>query len=997
MAIQWITPEGLIIDNYENNYVEVIIKLTNENELELTKISGTLPDGLFIESLGNNEFLLKGTLPNITEETKYYFTLNAYDNITNENSQQYFLIINKLQPTTWKEQQDTFQYYEFEYVNIKLLLENPQGNESFEKISGSLPSSLLLSKDGLIYGTLDEIINESTYTFMVGIKRNNEIILSKQFNIIVKKINSSNTPIWISDEGNIGTINYNEESTLFISAIDSQNRPLTYTLLDDNLPQGLSLNSSSGKIEGICLTKYNIDWEFSVSVTNGIETIQRKFIISTNVLNNNDKIEWITDNYLGEIAIGEYFQKQLEITSTKKTIFRLIGGTMPKGLTLLSSGLIQGKIIYQDTQDYTFLIEANNGVSFSQKYFNINVKQGILNKNSVNAYFYINNEHLYEYNDLKSNFNINNAYNYSYEKYRVPLKPRVDLCVCKTFDKILLRYLLSNINTPITFNWKYTKKEDFYVNDNIEYSVYYKSLLEEPYNSYTHNYFYQPYNKKYIDKDVSYVYAGTNINVIPTSEIIEDYVYNETTNQYDKVNYFIDENNEKIYVDIIIIYYEEGTHNKITPTSNVWFETSGGEPYIINNDKQILIGYAGKNNFYIENTNEVISLNEKIYTRADIINNKLIIYNYIIKNNEEIIVNPILNDIIYDKETNIIIGNLEDYTIYKKDITKRYYYYIGETYNVFTSSIDYIRNQLNKKFIVEKLNKKNVYYKTGTQELVDEEYTKKEYIVKWSEEKQSYYIELIDGFVFFGIYVRNPYNEVEEYVPVYALINNTKNYYCGNAIVNIDEMTHNGGSASTTQQDFNYFINGNDSSYEIKELTIKPDNESELVDYHYYMVYKKGTLDVLKNKLFSLEWKPDIKFICNDDDFYMVSKIDNPYIYKAENNSEFGFNKTIVLPYITDDDVNEDMTVQFFDKNNEILPEWKKTYYPTLDLFYSKPNTNVTVLSKINNKEDKGEYWNGRKFIFYELHFESTDGSFDTFSINFYHHTNLNSPEFQLI
>ena len=78
--------------------------------------------------------------------------------------------------------------------------------------------------------------------------------------------------------------------------------------------------------------------------------------------------------------------------------------------------------------------------------------------------------------------------------------------------------------------------------------------------------------------------------------------------------------------------------------------------------------------------------------------------------------------------------------------------------------------------------------------------------------------------------------------------------------------------------------------------------------------------------------------------------------------------------------------------------EWKNRYYPTLDLFYSIPNTNVVSLSNLNQQERDGKYWTGKKFVFFEVTFEPIyNKNIDIFSIQFYNHNQEYSPEFQLI
>ena len=109
-------------------------------------------------------------------------------------------------------------------------------------------------------------------------------------------------------------------------------------------------------------------------------------------------------------------------------------------------------------------------------------------------------------------------------------------------------------------------------------------------------------------------------------------------------------------------------------------------------------------------------------------------------------------------------------------------------------------------------------------------------------------------------------------------------------------------------------------------ITIQDD-----VDYQYYFVYEKGTFNEQDDILFNLSWRENSRYILQNGEFFKVEEISNPYIYRPENNT-IGYDKTIVLPYVTDDDViyddyNEVFYIQFFDLDNEVLSEWKKDAY----------------------------------------------------------------------
>ena len=205
-------------------------------------------------------------------------------------------------------------------------------------------------------------------------------------------------------------------------------------------------------------------------------------------------------------------------------------------------------------------------------------------------------------------------------------------------------------------------------------------------------------------------------------------------------------------------------------------------------------------------------------------------------------------------------------------------------------------------------------------------------------------------------------------------------------------------------------------------------------------------MNLQENILFTLSWNPSCKFIILDGKVHHVDVINKPWMYVPEINEMIGYPTKIVLPYISDEDIIEEDNknyVLFFDEENESLPLWKtkeieswksnqsyitndvlqyngiyyvvlnnftstnifdetnmrrmtetevseysKTYYfPTLDLFYSYPNTNLLALSNLNNLESKSGFWTGRKFVFFELHFKPLyNNNIDNFSVDFYNH-----------
>ena len=177
------------------------------------------------------------------------------------------------------------------------------------------------------------------------------------------------------------------------------------------------------------------------------------------------------------------------------------------------------------------------------------------------------------------------------------------------------------------------------------------------------------------------------------------------------------------------------------------------------------------------------------------------------------------------------------------------------------------------------------------------------------------------------------------------------------------------------------------------------------VDFIFYTVYKQGSKLPFTNALFICEWDENLKYTCNYNaetgvfEWFRVNEAINPYVYFASENENYGYDKDIILPNITEEYI-ENGKVKFLDEEleKELLPEYMEgEYKPTLPLYFAIPNSHNAILKNINDYEKKGNYWYGRKFIFFEVHFSPRYRNEDNFTIDFYNHKNENSPEFQLI
>lgn len=912
MAINWITAQGILLKDYEEAPVNNIFIQVEPTTSIIKKIAGEYPlnmDLVYVEPGKYQLISTTGKLPIVNEETTYYFTLRAENE--DEHSDRWFGITILNKQTDWDMPETYFEYSETSYVSLQMKLLNAQGNEEFFKISGEMPPSLLINKSGLIYGIVDEQDKEKTFYFTIGVRRDDNIILTKDFSIKVVKLSSLNEPIWITEAGFLGVLEYDESSNLFVKAYDPNGLPITYTLStsgNDNLPPGLSLDENTGKITGRLSTRYTDTWNFTINVTNGDYTVSRDFYINTNVISENNKIEWVSESLLGNIAIGNNVYIQLETNSKKTVNYTIVSGNLPAGLSFLSTGSINGVLEYQEIKPYSFIVEASNGSNVIQKEFTINVIKG-LGQNALKCFYYINNEYMVEYNEMKNSFDTETAYQPLNSRYDINTKPRLDICTLNCFDKILLKHIL-NFNSTDSYHWKRTVKQDF---NNI-YSVYYKELQEV--NSDSNTYHING-NKTFIKQSetspTGWVTEYGNTPIQPNSTLGNDWI--------DGKKYYINSFNEKIYIEFL-------------------------------NDSM----------YYEIETLKIVPFGTPIFKEQKTFQNELIEYLYILNNENKIYVTQAADNQLLNIETQTVLSDTkENIEVLQDERTRRWYFIPDSSLNIVPASVTGIRDALNTQIFVEKNNNLNVVYDVATQVIINGIDTSKKFIIKWDNERKTYYTE---------------FNGEEIYLDVYAVLET---------------------DPTKTPIQVEGFING--TNYQLVRVWQQFNNTD--VDYLNYLVYEKGTNKLEENIIFELDWNKGSEFIIQNGVVHFISYIDTPWMYKPELNESVGYGEEIVLPYILDYDVrdiNSKPYIYFFDKENESLIEWKNRYYPTLDLFYSIPNTNVVSLSNLNQQERDGKYWTGKKFVFFEVTFEPIyNKNIDIFSIQFYNHNQEYSPEFQLI
>lgn len=241
--------------------------------------------------------------------------------------------------------------------------------QDYKILTGSLPPGLTLNQTtGIISGTIaGGILESKNYIFVVRVTDVAGGIVDRTFSINL--IAQEASPVWVTPAGNIGTANINIAFTFLLVATDVDMDPVTYNLVSGTLPNGLTLNSSTGLIYGTPIDTVGI-YSFTIEATDGLLNTLRSFELTlSNLLVNSPPI-WITPigslGSMNEASVSSFIVQAIDPDGDPLTytLSLGLGQTFPPGLTLNSNGFITG-IADQVTVDTThfFTVAVSDGIN----------------------------------------------------------------------------------------------------------------------------------------------------------------------------------------------------------------------------------------------------------------------------------------------------------------------------------------------------------------------------------------------------------------------------------------------------------------------------------------------------------------------------------------------------------------------------------------------------------------------------------------------------------
>ena len=177
---------------------------------------------------------------------------------------------------------------------------------TYSIIAGTLPSGLQLSSSGIISGVPNEVTQRTEKRFVVRVT-DGVFSVDRTFKLFVQ---GSDAPIWITPAGSLGTVGDGQFFSFQLVATDPDNDIQSYTVQSGNLPDGVTLNTSTGLLSGVVdpiplesfdsteigwdavafdntqyfdqiirLGTIDTNYEFVVAVSDGIFKVERAFSI----------------------------------------------------------------------------------------------------------------------------------------------------------------------------------------------------------------------------------------------------------------------------------------------------------------------------------------------------------------------------------------------------------------------------------------------------------------------------------------------------------------------------------------------------------------------------------------------------------------------------------------------------------------------------------------------------------------------------------------------
>jgi hypothetical protein len=179
---------------------------------------------------------------------------------------------------------------------------------------------------------------------------------SNLYGVLYETLGVNDAPVWSTAAGSLGTFTELQAVSVTVAATDatdSTNSPLSYSVVSGALPNGLSLNSSTGVISGTASNVIpNTTYSFTIAATDGRNTaVTRAFSIT--IIDRSPS--WSTGTTLPTFTRNVAYSTTVVATDDDSIASYVVqSGFLPTGLSLNSStGIISGTPTSSTTATFT--------------------------------------------------------------------------------------------------------------------------------------------------------------------------------------------------------------------------------------------------------------------------------------------------------------------------------------------------------------------------------------------------------------------------------------------------------------------------------------------------------------------------------------------------------------------------------------------------------------------------------------------------------------------
>jgi len=327
--------------------------------------SGTLPSGCTLPTTGNSAFT--GTASVVSSNTNYTWTIKVTDTSGGTATQDYQQTINTVAPTVTGGTVTISSVSEGGSASYDVDTDFTFGTGStfsaYSLQSGSLPSGTsLATATGVISGTAGNVSSNTAYTFTIRGTDTDGDTVDQSYSWTINTITPTSTggTVTISNTSEGASASYDVDTNF---SYPTGSTFSAYSLQSGSLPNGLSLNTTSGVISGTAGNSGSASFTIRATDTDGDVKDQAYSWTITNVApTSTGGTVTISSVQEGLSASYDVDTNFTFTTGSTFSAYSLQSGSLPSGLSLnTSTGVISGTMgtVSSDTA-YSFSIRGTD-------------------------------------------------------------------------------------------------------------------------------------------------------------------------------------------------------------------------------------------------------------------------------------------------------------------------------------------------------------------------------------------------------------------------------------------------------------------------------------------------------------------------------------------------------------------------------------------------------------------------------------------------------------